>query len=84
MDILWLLLQAVGAPVSSSPNIGPWIHFFWVILILCLILWVIWWVWTKVAGMIPEPIRTIVMVLGVVALAAIIIIYILMPLMSVF
>jgi hypothetical protein len=82
MNILSLLL--LGAPTSATPNVGPWIHFFWVLLILCLILFVLWWVWTKISGMIPEPIRTIVMVLGVVALAAIIIIYVLMPLMGVF
>jgi DMSO/TMAO reductase YedYZ heme-binding membrane subunit len=82
MNILSLLL--LGAPTPATPNVGPWIHFFWVLLILCLILFVLWWVWTKISGMIPEPIRTIVMVLGVVALAAIIIIYVLMPLMGVF
>jgi hypothetical protein len=78
----WLL--AIGAPVQATPNVGPWIHFFWVLVILCLIIFVVWWGWGKICGRIPEPLRTVLVVLGVIALCAVIVIYVLMPLMGVF
>jgi hypothetical protein len=85
MNTLLSLFMGVGAPTpAGSPIIGPWIHFFWVLVIVCLIIFVVWWGWTRIRGVVPEPIRTIIMVLGILALCAIVIIYVLMPLMGVF
>jgi hypothetical protein len=84
MNTLLALFMAIGAPSPAAPVLGPWIHFFWVLVIVCLIIFVVWWGWTKICGKIPEPLRTILMVLGIIPLCIVIIVYILMPLMGVF
>jgi magnesium-transporting ATPase (P-type) len=84
MSGFWLSFLLAGAPTPVTPNFGPWIHFFWVLVIVCLIIFVVWWGWTRIASRIPEPIRTVLMVLGIIALCAVVIIYILLPLMGVF
>jgi hypothetical protein len=85
MRFFWSRFLLAGAPSpAATPNLGPWIHFFWVLVIVCLIIFVVWWGWTRIAAKIPEPLRTILMVLGIIALCAVVIIYILLPLMGVF
>jgi hypothetical protein len=69
MDTL-LNFMAIGAPSPSMPNIGPWGHFIWVCVILVCIFFVLWFIWTKVCGLIPEPYRTVLMVLGIVAIGS--------------
>jgi hypothetical protein len=78
-------LLAIGAPTpAGAPNLGPWIHFFWVVLILALIIFVVWWGWGQIGPKIPEPLRTIVFVIGIFLLVVAIIYFILIPLMGVF
>jgi hypothetical protein len=77
-------LLLTGAPSPATPNFGPWVHFVWVIILLGLCIFVCWWLWGKIGGKIPEPLHTIVFVLGCVALAAAVIFWVLIPLMGVF
>ena len=82
---LLLLLLAVGSPspVNAAP-VGAWIHFIWVIVVVALIIFVIYWAWTKIGPLIMEPVRTIIMVLGIILIAICIIYFILIPMMGVF
>lgn len=84
MNLLLQLLFLAGAPGNAGVPAGPWIHFIWILVIFCLIVFVVWWGWTKLSGNIPEPIRTVIWVLGIVILCILVIVYILIPLMSAF
>jgi hypothetical protein len=79
-----LSLLGVGAPAPSNSSIGPWAHFIWVLVIVALIIFVVWWGWSRICGRIPEPLRTVLVVLGIIALVLVIVFYILLPLMAVF
>jgi hypothetical protein len=80
-----LLLLAVGAPAQAGmPNLGPWLHFIWVLIVIALVIFVLWWAWGLIGPKIPQPLNTILFVLGVFAIAVIIIVYVLMPLSAVF
>lgn len=86
MNLLLLFLSTLAAngPTSAGVPVGPWIHFIWVLIIFGLIIGVVWWLWSRLSGYVPEPIRTIIAVLGCVVLAILIIVYVLLPLMGAF
>jgi hypothetical protein len=81
----YLALLAAGAPSSvGAPNFGAWGHYIWFIVILCLIIFVVWWAWSQLAARVPEPLRTVLVVLGIIALALVVIFYVLLPLSGLF
>ncbi len=84
MNTLFEWLLALGAPSPSMPNVGPWLHFLWVVAIMAAIFFVLWFVWKKICGLIPEPARTVLWIIGLVALCLAFIVYVLIPLMGVF
>jgi DMSO/TMAO reductase YedYZ heme-binding membrane subunit len=79
-----LLALAVGAPVQAAPNLGAWGHFLWMLVIVALIIFVVWWGWSQISARVPEPLRTVFFILGIVALVLVVVYFILIPLMGVF
>jgi hypothetical protein len=75
---------ATGAPTPVSFNFGPWGHFIWVTALVIAIFFICWFIWTKVCSLIPEPFRTVLWVLGLIAMALLFIFLVLIPLMGVF
>ena len=71
-----------GAPTTTVPNFGPWMHFVWVVIIMALIFGVLWWVLHNLG--IPAPFFMVLKVLLIVAMVICVILYVLIPLMGVF
>jgi MFS superfamily sulfate permease-like transporter len=75
---------SVGAPAQQTLNLGGWGHFIWLIVILALVVLVILWAWSRLGPKVPEPLRTVLVVLGILGFALIVIFYVILPLSAVF
>lgn len=84
VNTLLSVFLAIGAPNYSTPNLGPWGHFIWVLAILVCVCIVLYFIWRKIAPHIPEPLRTCLYILGWVAIGLAFIFWVLIPLMGVF